>query len=267
MNIVHRVGLLMTKQIEAELLDGGLDPSVFERLGGNLVVFDVDESLDVWPWLKERLEHWAASDVARTEFSSAEMACAKAFEVLAEPICYPEPRSGRYLDDVYGHAAFCRICGVGKSQVAEFSIRGEPKWGGRGFMQLYWVYDELFVRPSIHEALLSPRGIGAKRVRNSKGMVLADVVQVEVHGVVHVDMESAVGSKCIGCLRPKYVPSAVGMFPPLKGPGLGAWEFRQTDVWFGEGTLACRRLIVGGDLGRAMWETSPKGLALRPVRH
>lgn len=267
MNIIHRLGFVINKRIEAELRARGCDASSLRRMGGDSVALDVDESSHIWPWIKANIDLWGAVDVARTEFTDSEISSARAFEVLADHLCYPEPKSGRmgYLDAVYSPKGFCRLCGVGKSQMTDFLIRSTPKWGGRGFMQLHWVYDELFVRNAVYDRVLRAHGIGVRRVLDLRREALADVLQLEVCNAIDVDMSGVVRSKCEVCLETKYQPSSVGMFPPLRGSLLGAWEFRRTNVWFGEGALACRRLIVGGELGRAMLEDSPKGLALRPV--
>lgn len=64
---------------------------------------------------------------------------------------YPQPENG-YALAIYD-ASYCDRCGIGGVQRIPFRFRSEPKSRHSQFIQLNWVFDELFVRPEVAAAV------------------------------------------------------------------------------------------------------------------
>jgi hypothetical protein len=113
---------------------------------------DIDEASDAWPAVRDWLTRHRAVDFVTTKFSSSEIAEAAWLELQPEwHHGYPQPNEGEfgYRRATYDSSDWCDECWMGLKQNAPFQMKGEPKWGRRGILQLNWVFDEYFVTPEV----------------------------------------------------------------------------------------------------------------------
>jgi hypothetical protein len=125
----------------------------------------------LWPQVGAWIVANDALDIVRTEFSNAEIESAEWLRMRGEwHHGYPLPREELgYLIATYDLSEYCMECGVGAKQVAPFRMRGEPKWGRRGILQLNWVFGEYFVKPSVWRDVFEPHHIPYRSVIDAKG--------------------------------------------------------------------------------------------------
>ena len=248
MRIIHRISISSSPEIRSELARMSI------LVGGNgLVWFDADESGESW----RKLQRWIAArrpaDIVRTEFSAEEIAGAKWLELMPDwHYGYPQPKpdvSG-YREATYDLSEYCEECGIGLKQKAPFQMKGGPKWGRRGILQLNWVFDEYFVTPNLWTRAFKPRGIGCRQVLNTRGTKLETVVQLAVTEEVDLITEGLQFERCGPCGRVRYLPSLRGFFPPLLHEPIS--YMAKTRDYFGSGASACKRVLISQELHRAL---------------
>jgi hypothetical protein len=234
-----------------------------------LVWFDIAEDHPSWSKLETRLKDWKAGDVIRTEFSSAELACARYLSV--EPTWhfgYPQPEDDfGYLEVAYDLKAHCSCCGIGKTQIAPFRMKGEPKWGKKHILQLNWVFDEYFVLPEVWKEVFDPLGIGCLPVlKHRAGDQLKTVVQLQITRTATsplVILGEYPATVCESCGRKKYLPISRGQFPMFeKEPSEPACR---TQEFFGSGLSAWNAIVVSSEVFRAIQAHKLKGAAFVPL--
>jgi len=265
MRFMHRIALNLDDPADrAELAAFGLDLWMQPPL--SLVIFDIDETdarwSDVEAWLQGR-DH---GDTVTTKFTKKELDSAAWLTIRALLYHgYPEPHDDDgYLELTYDLSDYCEECGIGKRQKAPFRMRGEPKWGKRGLIQMYWVYDELFVTPEVCETVFAPFGIGRREVLSRGGKELRTVVQLVIEGAADVETTDLVPERCSVCGRTKYAPHVHGFFPPLAGPPPTA--LAKTRQWFGSGGQAFQELLVSRELRQALLAAGVKGAGFTPLK-
>jgi hypothetical protein len=97
---------------------------------------------------------------------------------------YPQPEDG-WARATYESS--CLRCGIHGAQGAPFRFRTEPKAGRSHFLQLNWVFDEVFVRAEVASAFGNARlsGVGmGPAVGHRTGEPLASLVQLQVETVL-----------------------------------------------------------------------------------
>ena len=259
MKILHRVSLYNADP--GELRD-------IERMGlkldrGGAVL--VPESDARW----RALSLWAAehrrNDGVSTEFSQRELDDAPWLQVVAAwHHGYPEPAGDNgYQELTYDPASRCPGCGKLTRQVAPFRMAGEPKWGNRSILQLYWVYDQYFARPEVHEAVFAPLGIASRPVLNRRGSELRTVVQLVIDEEVPLDLACQPRETCASCGEPQYAfmvrgPSALPLAEPR---GHLAWSRE----WFGSGWQTDHAVLASQALRRAILAAGARGVGFRPA--
>ena len=200
------------------------------------VAFDISEDDPIWPHLQILLRRWKEDDgIVTTEFSIEEIEEAKFLEIGAWLHGYPQPNENEfgYFEETYKNSNRCEKCGIGLKQTAPFQMKGEPKWGRNGIMQLNWVFGELFVKNDVWKAVFEPHGIGCRPVMNRKGIELQTVVQLVVDESVGIHTEGLESEHCDECGLIKYSPVQFGMFPSLKSAPANAMV--KTIEYFGSG--------------------------------
>lgn len=269
MRIIHRIGFRATERQVRELQVLGATPcSVIAMPGeGNpLVSFEIAEDDPNWPRIHALLQEWGKSkgDVT-TEFSKREIETARWLEIGAWHQGYPQPREDDfgYLEATYDLTDWCEPCGVGAKQKAAFQMKREPKWGRRGICQFVWVYDELFVKPGIWASIFEPSGIPCRPVLDTKGTELATVVQLVIEEEVGIVTDGLSFEACATCERSKYKPVSRGPLPALLREPSGAMA--KTQEYFGSGGEADRRVLISGELARALAAAKVRGASLVPV--
>lgn len=194
MRIVHRISIAATPEVRAELAMLGVVVGT-----SGMVTFEVDESHEKWPDLKEWTLKRRAVDITRTHFSKKEVDEARWLVWVPDwHHGYPQPDDGAsgYLDATYELADACAQCGIGLKQKAPFRMKAEPRWGRKGVLQLNWVFDEFFVRPDVWETIFKPRGVACRPVIDAKGAELKTVVQLVAEEEVGVAVEGLSAETC-----------------------------------------------------------------------
>jgi hypothetical protein len=232
----------------------------------NFATFEVDESFDSWPAVKNWIAKRGALDMVETLFSDKEIAAAR--WLTLHPSWhrgYPQPDEANfgYREATYELSAHCARCGSGKTQDAPFQMKAEPKWGRNSILQLNWVFDEYFVTPGLWAQVFRPRAIGYRPVTTRKGTELTSVVQLVVSDEVDVITQGLAMELCANCGRTKYRPVARGESAPLATEPVG--HMARTKQFFGSGASAHRGVIVSQDLATALRELNVRGASVRPV--
>ncbi len=261
MRVVHRVSISSSPEVSAELAYLGVEVG-----SAGFVSFEVDETHPRWAELRAWIARRSAPDVLTTAFSGDEVTAAPWLELVPDwHHGYPQPDedSFGYLSATYDLTEYCEKCGVGLRQVAPFQMKGEPKWGRRGVLQLNWVFDEFFVAPHVWSAVFEPLGVGCRRVMTPRGDELETVVQLVIEAEADIGTDGLEAETCGSCGRTKYVPVARGRFPALVSEPAGALV--KTRQWFGSGASAHHRVLVAQDARRALDAEKVRGASFRPV--
>ena len=265
MQFIHRISISSSPKIQAELAGMG----IVVGPGGpvtRLVTFVVDESHESWP----EVQRWIAArrpiDIVSTKFSKQELASAKWLELMANwHHGYPQPDEDvfGYLEGTYDLSEYCRECGTGLKQRAPFQMKGEPKWGRNGILQLNWTFDEYFVTPEVLVTVFEPHGVGYKEVLNTRETELKSVVQLVVEREINIVTEGLPAETCARCGRVKYLPVTRGPSPALAGEPAG--HMVKTREYFGSGGSAHKGVLISQDLANALASENVRGASVRPV--
>jgi hypothetical protein len=263
MQIIHRISVSSSPDVQRELVQLGISVA-----DSGFVSFDVDESNEAWPELAEWVARRRAVDVASTRFSKKEIADARWLELVPDwHHGYPQPNEDvfGFRQATYDLADWCDRCGVGMKQVAPFQMKGEPKWGRKGILQLNWVFDEYFATPDAWALVFKPHGIECRPVLNTKGDELRTVVHLVSQGEVGVVPQGLATEEaaCSSCGRTKYLPVARGRFPAMKEEPSTAMV--TTKEYFGSGASAHRRVLVSQAVAHSLTAAKLRGASLRPV--
>ena len=269
MKIVHRIGFAASEAQRRALEALGVRmPPGIEMPGGGIpfIAFDVAEEHPNWNEVRSLLLQWDVSEgFVRTEFTNREIAAARWLELGAWHHGYPQPKEEEfgYLAATYDLSDYCPDCGTGKKQNAPFQMKGEPRWGRRGILQLNWVFDEYFVTPAVWSSVFEPHGIGCRPVLNRKLAELKTVVQLVVEEQAEIKVAGLPSQTCGRCGRVKYLPHTRGFFPPLVNEPEAAMA--KTSAVFGDGASAHHAVLVSQNIARALSARKVKGASFKPV--
>ena len=270
MKLVHRIGCRINKAQRTELEELGVKlPKGLSMPGDGdpLVTFDVNENHENWPTLEAKIRKWGVSDIVRTEFTKKEISDASWLKLMADwHHGYPQPREDEfgYLEATYDLTTYCEKCGIGKKQNAPFQMKGEPKWGKRGILQLNWIFDEYFVTPDVWSSIFRPHGIECRPVLNTKGAELKTVVQLIANEVsIRTDDLLSEEAACVKCGRTKYMPVTRGRFPKLASEPSKAMV--KTEEYFGSGASAHKEVLISQTIASALVAQKIGGASFGPV--
>lgn len=262
MRIVHRISFTSSPERQRELARLGV---VVAAVGP--VTLEVDESLASWPKLSEWLQRHRVVDFVSTKFTPKELDEARWLALAPEWHCgYPQPDEGNfgYRLATYDVTALCDRCGIGMRQIAPFQMKGEPKWGAKGILQLNWVFDEYFVTPAVWKEVFKPHQVPCRPVMNTRGEALRTVVQLVVEEECSIDVNGLPFERCSQCDRIKYLPVTRGPFPGWKGtPGSLMARTRES---FGSGAGAFKGVLVAAEIARTLRAKKVRGVSLKPAR-
>lgn len=216
--------------------------------------FEIAESDPRWPAVEEWIRGRHFVDIVATRFSPEEVAEAKWLVLSSSHHGYPCPEG--YAAVTYSE--ICETCGWRGRQIAPFRMRGEPRWGRRGLMQLNWVYDEVFAKPEVWKRFFEPRGVECLPVLDAKGHALKTVVQLVSQGEFGVDAKAQ--DTCLACGASRYVFPVRGRFSRLREEPSG--ELVRTSQFFGSGF---RPILVSQRLGRELLDNEIRDAFLAPV--
>ena len=263
MQITHRISVGSTAQVRRELAAMGWLVGTGDATTGNVVTFEVDESHSNWGALSAWIARNGAGDFIVTTFSKSEIGAAAWLELQPDwHWSYPQPEDG-YEAETYDLSEYCEHCGLGLKQRAPFRMRGEPKWGRRGILQLNWIFDEYFVTPDVWASIFRPLGVSSMQVTDAKGRELKTVVQLGINERVGIATEGLDSEVCPKCRRTKYLPVTRGPFPALVGePSIPVIK---TSTYFGSGASAHAAVLVSQGAARALAAGNIRGASVRPV--
>ncbi len=225
--------------------------------GPDDVVFVVAESHHLWERIRRGVEEKSLrSLMSYKEYTPREIESARWLEMSLWLHGYPQPED----DDAYLVATYdrvCATCGRRGDQRAPFRLRGEPRWGRRGMMSLFWIYDAIFVRPEVHAAVFSTYGLACREVLGTRGQSLKTVVQVEVPRSARLDVAEQRGRLCKTCKHRRYARRPLKELPHLL-------EAPESDVAltverFGEGLESSSAVVVSGRFYKALQAAKVKG--------
>jgi hypothetical protein len=259
MQFIHRISISSSPEVRAELARWGI------RIGtSGLATFELDESHESWSDVQRWIAFRKPLDVIRTEFSRQELASAKWLELMPDwHYGYPQPREDvfGYLEATYDRSEYCPGCGTGLRQKAPFQMKGEPKWGRKGILQLNWIFDEYFVTPDVWTEVFEPHGVGCRPVLSTGGAELKTVVQLVVEQEADIITEGLAAESCARCGQVKYIPISRGPFPALAREPAG--DIAKTQQYFGSGASASKRVLISRGLALAVKDI--RGASVRPV--
>ena len=221
MNITHNIALSVGAKEQAAFRAAGIE------LQSGFVSFKIDERDTRWPSVQALASKFKAVDTASTSFAAAELNSASYLAVIPTwHNGYPAPTNDAgYLAATFDLTDYCKVCGIGKKQVAPFRLANAPVWGSKSIFQLNWIFDEYFVPPSVWEKIFAPIGIEA-------GPVVLDS-------------------------RVKFHPVSRGFFPAIRGEANGIFKSSQ---YFGSGASANKQVIASDSLYREIKYSRLKGI-------
>jgi len=265
MDVVHQISLSATADDRRELeqLGVALPPPV--EIPKGFVSFRVRESDPIWPRVSDWIRSYQPLDVVWTVFDKGELEAAR--WLVMRPTWhhgYPQPEDDfGYLKVIYDLSQYCPECGVGARQRAPFRMKREPKWHGRGILQLNWVFDEYFVIPEVWNTVFRPFGTDRMDVLDRKGDVLTTVTQLVVPDEVNLHVGDLPAERCHACGRSKYEPVVRGRLPAMVRPP--AAHMARSAESFGSGRRAYHEVIVSNELARRIRAEGIRGVSFVPL--
>lgn len=222
------------------------------------------ESDPRWARVREGLARKTLESLMRcTEYSSRELGDAAWLEMSPWLHGYPQPEDDyAFLGATYENV--CTRCGWRDLQREPFRLHGEPRWGKRGIMSLFWVYDAIFVRPEVFAEVFAVNGYRCREVLSAGGKVLRTVVQVEVPGRVALDVSNQRGRICKSCNHRRHARSALKELPSLLE--VPSHDVVLTVERFGEGLENCSAIVVSQRLRRLLGGAKVRGAELSVLR-
>lgn len=261
MQILHRFSFQASADLKQRLQVFGI-----EVPENGLSTIVVPEAHPAWASVEELLKAIRAVDIVETRFTEAEITASDWLEMVPEWQCgYPGPRPDDfgYLDYTYDRANYCTTCGTGLAQIRAFRLDREPRWGSRSAAQLNWVFDEIFVTPSLWQSVFRPLGVGSRPVENLLGGIMESTVQLVIEEEVALEDPLPGAVRCETCGTTKLSLTSRGYFPAVMGGKCNS-HISKTNMYFGEGSLAYKGIVASRELHRAISASRSKGFEFRP---
>jgi hypothetical protein len=262
MKIEHNIALSVDRKAKADFANLGID------LEDGFSNFKICESDERWPQVSKLAKQYEAIDTATTKFTTQELKSADNLTMSATwHHGYPEPSDDNgFIGQVYDTSDYCPSCGTGLNQKSPFKMKGEPKWGAKGILQLNWVFEDFFVKPQVWKNVFQPFGIGCKDVLNAKSnKPLETVVQLIIPDSVNsFDLENYPYETCSKCGIDKFFPITRGWFPSLKVQK-GDPMFKAKN-YFGSGANARKMVVVSQEMYLSIQASKLKGVYFTPLR-
>jgi len=205
---------------------------------------------------------------------------------------FPQPE-GKWASAVFG-STYCERCGARDGQCAPFRLRSEPNAWHSQFVQLNWVFDELFVRSAAREGLTAAGLTGFEFrpvILHSKNRPSAQVEQMQIIGVLpealqpkelatvtckerNEEWESTArrGTPPLSrserpqhCGRVKYHLMHRGPLRFDRAALTAAPDVVKSHEWFGSGASAFRLMLVSQRFRQVVQQARWRGLCFEPV--
>ena len=198
---------------------------------------------------------------------------------------YPQPE-GSYAEFVYETNGYCKTCGMVGRQKAPFSFRSEPKSHRSHFIQLNWVFDEIFIRPQVRTIFESESISGitygvALHHKSNKALIELEQLKIETvigPGLLNDDLSIVT---CKPDNEEPYLPSIRKNEPhcgrvkyhfPKEGLTMNRFslekapDFVKTSEWFGSGGRAFKAILISERVAEIIKRHSLRGIYLNEVR-
>ena len=243
MQINHRIALNSSSPFWRAADSLGLS---VDRSNSIIWVANITEDHPTWPAIEPLVAIYDPRHLVNTVFTASELDGAGYLRVLAlGHHGYPEPAGDNgYFEATYDTAHYCHHCGQGLVQRAPFRFRSEPKASHSQFLQLNWVFDELFVRKLAQEGIANAGIAGvdfAAPVLHKNGRPLEQVAQMRIATMLPPGIDAR-NLKMETCAEPKTDRQQKG-----SDRILGDWRRgypycgRVWYAYFGRGPLIFRR--------------------------
>jgi len=247
MRIVHHIGINPDKKQKKFLIEIGIQVPELNNPVTNFFAFDVYEDSREYERLRKYIIEWQLLDMIGTEFTDEEINNATMLVTHAQWLNgFPQPEQDfEYLNKTYDFPpGACKNCRLGKVQKEFFRIHKKPNWGNKKIFHLNWVFDELFVRKDIYEAIFKKYGLAVNPVKlYKKEIIVEDTVQLIIPEVdIPLKLDEFPYETNNVCGHKKFVPYFRGFFPSFDGPiDLPIWKSTE---WFGSGGSAFKRIFI-----------------------
>lgn len=219
-----------------------------------LSAFDILESDPSWPFIEAYMQNHKLLFLTETIFSKQELAAAEWLSIRSKwQFGYPQPVDDYLYEQItYDGNLICKSCGSNLVQKDHFRLLKTPKWGKRGFGELFWVGDELFVNERTMNCLSREdlSGIAFDVVKNKSGTtVLPDIYQLKIPHILDCGLDIAKTphkkiNVCTHCGTVKYVLNGIGPITMRREVFQNAPDFVKSGDIFGDRLYASRRKIV-----------------------
>jgi hypothetical protein len=201
---------------------------------------------------------------------------------------YPQPEDG-YAKATYDVTGYCERCGAGGVQRRPFRFRSEPKASHSQFLQLNWIFDELFVRPEVPDVFERERvtGVGSgPALHHRTGRALEGIQQLIILTILPPGLQTD-GLQTVTC-KPDNEEARSEFAGPKRYPpdypfcGRVKYHWRQplffaphafaeapdiakSHEWFGSGGDAHRAILVSARVVDLIKAHKWRGLRTEPV--
>ena len=239
------------------------------------IVFDIADDSEYWSAIS-RLAAGFSVCMSETVFTDQEKREAEWLLLRSKwKNGYPQPESSfSYRNITYTAEHFCPACGIGLRQIDSFRMKTSPKWGGRHFMMLNWIDDELFMDETAMTILQNSglTGFTFLPVKDKTGTKpLPDICQLVIEraagpGLLTGGSDIDDVCACKQCGRLKYHPTGIGMHR-FSGDALRSLpDICRTHESFGWGQGAGKRILIRQDMYRCLVEHHlDRGLVFEPI--
>lgn len=229
----------------------------------NRVHFLITEEHPNWREIQEAVIDLKGHIATHCSFTEADEDNARYLHILAREQDYPRPNNlHKFLAATYNDNYVCRECRIGYVQKAPFRFRKEPTWGRYSICSMYWVPDELFVKPEAWEAVFKQFGVGCRPVvRHRNGEELKTVVQLDIRDVMPLKLDWDKYSDCPDCGRRKYDLFNHDYMPNPEETDVPVFK---TEQWFSGGGLSEQYIYIRQDVRQALVAAGIQGAAYRP---
>lgn len=237
--------------------------------------------------IKKEIGKYLDPDVIGTEYEKADIKNADWFIINTGQYQYPQPEDDfGYLKATFNLDNYCKWCGIGKIQNAEYRLKTEPKQHNNQFWGLHWDFDAVFVRQEAKNILEREK---IKGIRFSNPVLHKKNTPIDSFYQLHIDRVLNKGfdyynTKTITCKlnneedcntdpatkycgRIKYHHPMIGGYLFDKNIFDSQYDIVETDEYFGSGGSANRLQIVSKNFKDIIDRNKLKGLSFIPVMH
>ncbi len=237
--------------------------------------------------LKKEIGRYLEPDYIGTEYEKVDIANAEWFVVNTGEYQYPQPEDDfGYLKATFNLDNYCKWCGIGKIQNAEYRLKTEPKQHNNQFWGLHWDFDAIFVRQEAKNILKREKIRGVRfsnPVLHKKNTPIEGFYQLHIDTVLNKGFDKY-NTKTITCIlnneencntdptikycgRIKYHHPMIGGYLFDKKIFDNQYDIVETNEYFGSGGSASRLHIVSKRFKTIVEKNILKGLSFIPIMH